>query len=141
MPGSHSTPITRRFMRTGQVGTKQHLEFKGQDKVFPDDAWVAAPVKKGSVVLIHGQVYFSKKLDVILKYNLLRLFTNLRRIHQKNLGMRTPSMLLRWRDHTMPLKTGFNPQKRCLFQNCTHHQGKLETLLFSNAYLAKLQEI
>lgn len=56
VPGSHVTPITRRFMRTGRVGTDKLLEFKGEDKVFPDDAWVAAPVKKGSLVLIHGQV-------------------------------------------------------------------------------------
>lgn len=56
VPGSHDTPITRRFLRTGQVGTKNHLEFKGEDKVFPIDAWKAVPVKKGSLVLIHGQV-------------------------------------------------------------------------------------
>ena len=43
-------------MRTGRVGTDKLLEFRGEDKVFPDDAWVAAPVKKGSLVLIHGQV-------------------------------------------------------------------------------------
>jgi len=57
VPGSHENGITRRFLRTGMVGTDQLLEFKGEDKVFPDDAWVAAPVKKGSMVLIHGQVY------------------------------------------------------------------------------------
>ena len=39
-----------------QVGTEQLLEYKGEDKKYPDDAWVAAPVKKGSLVLIHGQV-------------------------------------------------------------------------------------
>jgi len=57
VPGSHETPITRRFLRTGQVGTEKLLEFKGEDNVFPDSAWVPAPVKKGSLVLIHGQVY------------------------------------------------------------------------------------
>ena len=30
--------------------------FEGEDKTYPDDAWVAAPVKSGSLVLIHGQV-------------------------------------------------------------------------------------
>jgi len=56
VPGSHDTPITRRFLRTGRVGTDKLLEFRGEDKVFPPEAWVAAPVKKGSLVLIHGQV-------------------------------------------------------------------------------------
>jgi len=57
VPGSHVTPITRRFLRTGRVGTQKLLEFKGEDKVYPDNAWKAAPVKKGSLVLIHGQVH------------------------------------------------------------------------------------
>jgi len=56
VPGSHDQPITRRFLRTGQVGTDKLMEFKGEDKVYPHDAWKAAPVKKGSLVLIHGQV-------------------------------------------------------------------------------------
>ena len=38
------------------MGTDKLLEFKGEDKTYPDDAWVAAPVKAGSLVLIHGQV-------------------------------------------------------------------------------------
>ena len=38
------------------MGTDQLLEYRGEDKKYPDDAWVAAPVKKGSLVLIHGQV-------------------------------------------------------------------------------------
>jgi len=56
VPGSHEQPVTRRFLRTGQVGTKDLLEFRGEDKVWPADAWKAAPVKSGSLVLIHGQV-------------------------------------------------------------------------------------
>jgi len=56
VPGSHEQPITRRFLRTRLVGTDKLLEFKGEDKVYPHDAWVAAPVSKGSLVLIHGQV-------------------------------------------------------------------------------------
>jgi len=57
VPGSHLEPVTRRFLRTGLVGTDKLLEFKGEDKTYPDDAWVSAPVKAGSLVLIHGQVY------------------------------------------------------------------------------------
>jgi hypothetical protein len=32
------------------------LEFVGENPELPDDNWVAAPVKPGSLVLIHGQV-------------------------------------------------------------------------------------
>jgi len=32
------------------------LGFRGTDPVYPDDAWVAAPVNRGDLVLIHGQV-------------------------------------------------------------------------------------
>jgi len=64
VPGSHEQPVTRRFLRTGRVGTDQYLEFKGEDKEFPDDAWVAAPVKKGSMVLIHGQVYHKSEKNL-----------------------------------------------------------------------------
>jgi len=64
VPGSHEQPVTRRFLRTGRVGTDQYLEFKGEDKEFPEDAWVAAPVKKGSLVLIHGQVYHKSEKNL-----------------------------------------------------------------------------
>ena len=43
------------------MGTDKLLEFKGEDKTYPDDAWVAAPVKSGSLVLIHGQVMSHQK--------------------------------------------------------------------------------
>jgi hypothetical protein len=32
------------------------LEFVGENPEQPDDKWVAAPVKPGALVLIHGQV-------------------------------------------------------------------------------------
>ena len=44
-----------------QFCTDKLLEFKGEDKTYPDDAWVAAPVKSGSLVLIHGQVIKHQK--------------------------------------------------------------------------------
>jgi len=64
VPGSHTFPITRRFLRTGGVGTQSLLEFRGQDKEFPEGGWVPAPVKKGSLVLIHGQVYHKSEKNV-----------------------------------------------------------------------------
>jgi len=67
VPGSHSEPVTRRFLRTGQVGTDKLLEFKGEDKQWPDSAWVAAPVPSGSLVLIHGQVYHKSEQNTSLK--------------------------------------------------------------------------
>jgi len=67
VPGSHVQPVTRRFLRTGQVGTDQLLEYRGEDKQFPDDAWVCAPVKKGSLVLIHGQVYHKSERNTSSK--------------------------------------------------------------------------
>lgn len=54
VPGSHITPVTKRFVRTGQKD--KLLSFEGEEKEFADDEWVPAPVKKGSLVLIHGQV-------------------------------------------------------------------------------------
>ena len=84
IPGSHSEPVTRRFLRTGQVGdkhlaspvllyllikvgTEKLLEFKGEDKQWPDSAWVAAPVPSGSLVLIHGQVYHKSEQNTSTK--------------------------------------------------------------------------
>ena len=32
------------------------LEFRGEDAEFGEEEWVAAPVSKGDLVLIHGQV-------------------------------------------------------------------------------------
>eukprot|EP00092_Neocalanus_flemingeri_P040510 GFUD01044115.1.p1 GENE.GFUD01044115.1~~GFUD01044115.1.p1 ORF type:complete len:292 (-),score=76.12 GFUD01044115.1:147-1022(-) len=64
VPGSHDTPITRRFLRTSKGENEKLLEFIGEDKTFPDDAWVAAPVKKGSLVLIHGQVVHKSEKNV-----------------------------------------------------------------------------
>jgi phytanoyl-CoA hydroxylase len=55
VPGSHSTPVNRRFVRSKQ-GEKL-LEFRGEDPVFPEESWISAPVSKGDLVLIHGRVF------------------------------------------------------------------------------------
>lgn len=58
IPGSHALPIARRFVRNENVKSDQDqlLIFKGSDHQPQDDEWVAAPVAKGSLVLIHGHV-------------------------------------------------------------------------------------
>ena len=50
-----------------KVGTDKLLEFKGEDKQWPDSAWVAAPVPSGSLVLIHGQVYHKSEQNTSLQ--------------------------------------------------------------------------
>jgi len=55
VPGSHSNPVTRRFVRSKQGDNL--LEFRGQDPEFGEESWVSAPVNKGDLVLIHGRVY------------------------------------------------------------------------------------
>jgi len=56
VPGSHHQPINRRYVRSTQDGHVV-MKFRGEYHAYPDSAWVAAPVKKGALVLIHGQVY------------------------------------------------------------------------------------
>jgi len=73
VPGSHKicSPVKRHFIRNpmyfeqqikenlGEVEEEkeQMLVFEGEPYMeFPEEKWVAAPVNKGSLVLIHGQV-------------------------------------------------------------------------------------
>ena len=106
------------------MGTDQLLEYKGADKKFPDDAWVAAPVKKGSLVLIHGQVStfemftplkFAQSLSLL---TFLRSITSRSAIQVPNQDMHTPSISLRQRDHTMQARIGYNQLQLPLFLNC-----------------------
>ncbi|XP_026882848.2 phytanoyl-CoA dioxygenase domain-containing protein 1 [Electrophorus electricus] len=55
IPGSHNDGITRRFVRT-PTGTFPLTDFIGRDQTYDDSVFVPAPVKKGSMVLIHGEV-------------------------------------------------------------------------------------
>merc|ERR1740128_1427738 len=65
VPGSHDQPITRRFLRTGKQD--KLLEFRGEDAEFEEEEWVAAPVSKGDLVLIHGQVYHKSERNTSTK--------------------------------------------------------------------------
>ena len=67
-------------MMQPQLCTDKLLEFKGEDKTYQDDAWVAAPVKSGFLVLIHGQVMPYQKYVS----NTLILETNLQVYHKRN---------------------------------------------------------
>ncbi|XP_066569052.1 phytanoyl-CoA dioxygenase domain-containing protein 1 isoform X2 [Amia ocellicauda] len=51
IPGSHQNGITRRMVRTPK-GT----DFIGRDNTYEDNQFLPAPVKKGGLVLIHGEV-------------------------------------------------------------------------------------
>ncbi|XP_048874660.1 phytanoyl-CoA dioxygenase domain-containing protein 1 [Brienomyrus brachyistius] len=55
IPGSHKNGITRRFVRTPQ-GSNCLTDFVGQEKNYDSKLFIPTPVKKGGVVLIHGEV-------------------------------------------------------------------------------------
>ncbi|XP_026152776.1 phytanoyl-CoA dioxygenase domain-containing protein 1 isoform X1 [Mastacembelus armatus] len=55
IPGSHNSGISRRMVRTPK-GTYPLTDFIGREKAYDEEKFVAAPVKKGGVVLIHGEV-------------------------------------------------------------------------------------
>jgi len=65
VPGSHKkvSPVTKHMVRnplynpSDKDNNESMLVFEGDEyPVFPEDQWVSAPCKKGSLVLIHGQV-------------------------------------------------------------------------------------
>ncbi|KAG7477284.1 hypothetical protein MATL_G00092470 [Megalops atlanticus] len=55
IPGSHKNGITRRMVRTPK-GTFPLTDFVGRERDYDDNLFIPAPVKKGGVVLIHGEV-------------------------------------------------------------------------------------
>nr|XP_020476708.1 phytanoyl-CoA dioxygenase domain-containing protein 1 isoform X1 [Monopterus albus] len=55
IPGSHNSGISRRMVRTPK-GTVPLTAFIGRQKNYEEEKLVAAPVKKGAIVLIHGEV-------------------------------------------------------------------------------------
>ncbi|XP_070408504.1 phytanoyl-CoA dioxygenase domain-containing protein 1 isoform X2 [Nothobranchius furzeri] len=55
IPGSHSTGISRRMVRTPE-DTYPLTDFIGRERPYDEETFVAAPVRKGGVVLIHGEV-------------------------------------------------------------------------------------
>ncbi|XP_078282202.1 phytanoyl-CoA dioxygenase domain-containing protein 1 [Rhinoraja longicauda] len=62
IPGSHKAGITRRMIRSPQ-GEHPLIKFMGQEHNYPDDEFISAPVKKGGLILIHGQVVHKSALN------------------------------------------------------------------------------
>ena len=54
-PGSHTTGIKRRLLRMHKDGHVE-LNIEGEDPLLEPNMFVPVPVKKGSMVLIHGEV-------------------------------------------------------------------------------------
>ncbi|XP_066501892.1 phytanoyl-CoA dioxygenase domain-containing protein 1 [Hoplias malabaricus] len=55
IPGSNKNGITRRMVRTPK-GSFPLTDFIGREKDYDDALFIPAPVKKGGLVLIHGEV-------------------------------------------------------------------------------------
>ncbi|XP_048114889.1 phytanoyl-CoA dioxygenase domain-containing protein 1 isoform X1 [Alosa alosa] len=55
IPGSHSNGISRRMVRTPK-GTFPLTDFVGCEQEYDDKLFVPTPIKKGGLVLIHGEV-------------------------------------------------------------------------------------
>ncbi|XP_067868414.1 phytanoyl-CoA dioxygenase domain-containing protein 1 isoform X2 [Heterodontus francisci] len=55
IPGSHTTGITRRMLRAPK-GEYPLIKFIGKERDYPQDEFIPVPVKKGGLVLIHGEV-------------------------------------------------------------------------------------
>ena len=54
-PGTHTAGIKRRMLRK-ELDGRVELTFEGEDAVIDPEKFVPVPVKKGSMVLIHGEV-------------------------------------------------------------------------------------
>ena len=81
VPGSHKkvSPVTKHMVRNPLYDrsdpdcTESMLVFEGDEyPVFPEEQWVSAPCKKGSLVLIHGQVR-----DIFVIFYLLPLVVSI----------------------------------------------------------------
>lgn len=55
-PGTHKSGISGRLMRTAEENGTLGTKFEGTIPTTEDEAFVCAPVRKGSLVLIHGEV-------------------------------------------------------------------------------------
>ncbi|XP_018429257.1 PREDICTED: phytanoyl-CoA dioxygenase domain-containing protein 1 isoform X2 [Nanorana parkeri] len=63
IPGSHKDGISRRMLRT-PPGTIPCTKFIGEEPNYNDDLFVPAPVPKGSLVLIQGEVVHKSEPNV-----------------------------------------------------------------------------
>jgi len=57
IPGSHSEAVTKRMVRNPDPNADEGSTlFRGSDREYKNEEFVPIPVKKGSAILIHGQV-------------------------------------------------------------------------------------
>lgn len=56
IPGSHKWPLARRFVRTGDENGGDLFKWTKPMPDYNDDQFVPAPVKRGSLVILHGLV-------------------------------------------------------------------------------------
>nr|XP_033817919.1 phytanoyl-CoA dioxygenase domain-containing protein 1 isoform X2 [Geotrypetes seraphini] len=62
IPHSHIRGITRRMVRTS-TDSSPSTQFIGSEQNYPDAQFVSLPVKKGGLVLIHGEVVHKSELN------------------------------------------------------------------------------
>uniref|UniRef100_A0A914W8U7 Phytanoyl-CoA dioxygenase n=1 Tax=Plectus sambesii TaxID=2011161 RepID=A0A914W8U7_9BILA len=64
IPGSHKVDrVSHRFVRTHAKGGENLLKFTGEKPTFDETKFIPVPVKKGSVVLIHGLVWHKSEAN------------------------------------------------------------------------------
>ncbi|XP_005992160.1 phytanoyl-CoA dioxygenase domain-containing protein 1 isoform X2 [Latimeria chalumnae] len=63
IPASHTGGVTRRMVRT-LPGTHPRTEFIGSERSYKENEFVPVPVKKGGLVLIHGEVVHRSSLNI-----------------------------------------------------------------------------
>ncbi|NXU83856.1 PHYD1 protein, partial [Xiphorhynchus elegans] len=62
IPGSHTNGITRRMVRAPS-GASTCVEFVGSEPAYDASQFIPLPVKKGGLVLIHGEVVHKSELN------------------------------------------------------------------------------
>ncbi|XP_069465301.1 phytanoyl-CoA dioxygenase domain-containing protein 1 isoform X2 [Ambystoma mexicanum] len=62
VPGSHTDGLTRRMVRMPE-GSHPRTTFVGPEPNYPENLYVAAPVKKGGLVIIHGEAVHKSEMN------------------------------------------------------------------------------
>ncbi|KAJ7399117.1 Phytanoyl-CoA dioxygenase domain-containing protein 1 [Pitangus sulphuratus] len=62
IPGSHTNGITRRMVRAPS-GASTCVEFVGSEPAYDDTQFIPVPIKKGGLILIHGEVVHKSELN------------------------------------------------------------------------------
>ncbi|XP_034649363.1 phytanoyl-CoA dioxygenase domain-containing protein 1 isoform X2 [Trachemys scripta elegans] len=62
IPGSHTNGITRRMVRA-PPGTIPCTQFIGSERTHQDSQFIPVPIRKGGLILIHGEVVHKSELN------------------------------------------------------------------------------